>query len=72
LKIQKKSLLLQTIKSKKTMIARPITVKAIGNYTIHVTFEDGTRGAVDLNHLAHKGVFRQWKQQHNKEYATNK
>ncbi|MDR2473128.1 MAG: DUF2442 domain-containing protein [Tannerella sp.] len=54
------------------MIARPITVKAIGNYTIHVTFEDGTRGAVDLNHLAHKGVFRQWKQQHNKEYATNK
>lgn len=42
------------------MIAKPIAVKAIDNYSIFVSFADGTQGTVDLNHLAHKGVFRNW------------
>jgi len=42
------------------MIAKPIKVKALEKHTIFVEFSDGTRGAVDLAHLAHKGVFRDW------------
>ena len=42
------------------MISKPINVKALGNYTIYVEFSDGVRGNVDLNHLAHKGVFHDW------------
>ena len=42
------------------MIAKPIIVKALDNYCIFVSFADGTQGAVDLKHLAHKGVFREW------------
>ena len=43
------------------MIAKPIKVKALKKHTIFVEFSDGTRGAVDLAHLAHKGVFRDYK-----------
>ena len=42
------------------MIAKPITVKALDNYSIFVSFADGTQGIVDLKHLAHKGIFRDW------------
>ena len=42
------------------MIAKPISVKALDNYSIFVRFADGTQGSVSLEHLAHKGVFRAW------------
>ena len=42
------------------MIAKPIGVKALENYSIFVEFSDGVRGAVDLKQLAHKGVFHDW------------
>jgi len=42
------------------MIAKPIGVKALNDYTIFVQFSDGVQGAVDLKHLAHKGVFHEW------------
>ena len=42
------------------MIAKPIDVKALDNYFIYVAFSDGVRGAVDLKHLAHKGIFCDW------------
>jgi len=42
------------------MIAKPLTVKALDDYSIFVSFTDGTQGTVDLKHLAHKGVFREW------------
>jgi hypothetical protein len=44
----------------KTMIAKPIEVKALDNYTIFVWFSDGVQGSIDLKHLAHKGVFHEW------------
>jgi len=42
------------------MIAKVIKVKALDNYSIFVSYSDGVEGALDLNHLAHKGVFHQW------------
>ena len=42
------------------MIAKPIKVKALDNYTIFVWFSDGLQGIIDLKHLAHKGVFHAW------------
>ncbi|MDR0536512.1 MAG: DUF2442 domain-containing protein [Tannerellaceae bacterium] len=42
------------------MIAKPIEVRALRKYSIFVGFSDGTQGAVDLEHLAHKGVFKAW------------
>jgi len=42
------------------MIAKPITVKALDNYSIFVGFSDGVQGTVNLKHLAHKGIFHQW------------
>ena len=42
------------------MIAKAIKVKALDNYSIYVWFSDGVNGSVDLNHLAHKGVFNEW------------
>ena len=44
----------------KTMIERPLEVKALNKYTIFVSFSDGVQGSIDLKHLAHKGVFHQW------------
>ena len=42
------------------MIARVTKVKALDNYSIFVCFSDGVHGSVDLNHLAHKGIFQEW------------
>ena len=42
------------------MIAKPIDVKALGNYSIYVEFSDGVQGTVDLKHLAQKGIFLDW------------
>jgi len=42
------------------MIAKPIEVRALKNYSIYVEFSDGVQGAVDLKHLAHKGIFCNW------------
>ena len=42
------------------MIAKPTEVKALDNYSIFVEFSDGVQGAIDLKHLAHKGVFNAW------------
>ena len=35
-------------------------VKVLEGYRLGLTFDDGTRGAVDLSHLAGKGVFALW------------
>lgn len=40
---------------------RPVSVKALPNYCIHIRFSDGTAGEVDLSDLAGKGVFEAWK-----------
>ncbi|MCL2329451.1 MAG: DUF2442 domain-containing protein [Bacteroidetes bacterium] len=42
------------------MIAKPIEVKALNDYSIFVEFSDGLQGTVDLQHLAHKGIFLNW------------
>jgi len=42
------------------MIAKPIDVKALDNYSIYVKFSDGAQGAIDLKRLAHKGIFHAW------------
>ena len=42
------------------MIAKPIAVEALEDYSIFVCFDDGTQGIVSLKHLAHKGIFRDW------------
>lgn len=35
-------------------------VQPLNNYQIHLLFEDGTKGALDLSHLVDKGVFAFW------------
>jgi Protein of unknown function (DUF2442) len=40
---------------------RPVSVKALPNYRIHIRFSDGSAGEVDLSDLAGKGVFEAWK-----------
>lgn len=42
------------------MISKPIKVKALENYNIIVSFEDGVEGEVDLSFLRSKGVFEIW------------
>ena len=42
------------------MIAKPTSVKALEKYSIFVEFSDGVSGVVNLNHLAHRGVFSNW------------
>ena len=42
------------------MIAKPVSVQALDNYSIFVRFADGIQGIVNLGHLADKGVFRAW------------
>ena len=42
------------------MIAKPIDVKALDDYSIYVKFSDGVQGAVNLKRLAHKGIFHAW------------
>lgn len=38
----------------------PIRVEARPNYHIYLEFSDGSKGEVDLSHLAGKGVFQVW------------
>jgi hypothetical protein len=42
------------------MIARLLSVEPLKDYSIFVKFSDGTEGTVNLQHLAHKGVFADW------------
>jgi len=56
----KKRLYLCSIKRIRSMIATPITVRALDDYAIYIGYSDGTQGTVDLKHLAHKGVFCDW------------
>jgi len=39
---------------------KPLSVKALPNYRIHIRFSDGSAGVVDLSDLAGKGVFEAW------------
>lgn len=39
---------------------RPISVNALPNYRLRVTFSDGTEGVVDLSDLVGQGVFKAW------------
>ena len=43
------------------MIAEPIQVKAINQYSIWLKFADNTEGQVDLSYLINKPVFNNWK-----------
>ena len=36
-------------------------VKALQNYRLELTFDDGVVGTVDLSHLVGKGVFTLWR-----------
>ena len=42
------------------MMIRPVSVRAVSSYRIHLNFSDGTEGEVDLSDLAGKGVFVAW------------
>jgi hypothetical protein len=35
-------------------------VKVLENYSLHLVFDDGVQGTVDLSNLAGKGVFDLW------------
>ncbi len=39
---------------------RPVEVKPLDDYKIHLKYEDGTQGELDLSHLKGKGVFKFW------------
>lgn len=55
------------------MISKPIEVKPLGKHKIFIRFEDGKEGAIDLSHLAGKGVFVAWDKNDlfNKVYIDN-
>lgn len=42
------------------MFPKLLSVKAIQKYSLHLRYDDGAEGTVDLSHLAGRGVFRQW------------
>ena len=35
-------------------------IKVLKNYRLHLVFDDGVQGTVNLSHLAGKGVFALW------------
>jgi hypothetical protein len=39
---------------------RPVEVRPLERYRIWLRYQDGTEGAIDLSHLAGKGVFAVW------------
>ena len=39
---------------------RPVSIKALPNYRIFISFSDGEEGEVDLSDLAGRGVFEAW------------
>jgi hypothetical protein len=40
---------------------RPVSVRALPDFRIHIEFSDGAAGEVDLSDLAGKGVFEAWR-----------
>jgi hypothetical protein len=40
---------------------RPVSIRALPNYRIFISFSDGEEGEVDLSDLAGRGVFEAWK-----------
>lgn len=39
---------------------KPVEVTALDGYKLHIRYEDGVEGDVDLSDLAGKGVFAAW------------
>ena len=39
---------------------KPVEVKALKNYRLHLKYSDGVEGEVDLSEFAGKGVFALW------------
>lgn len=39
---------------------KPIEVTPLAGYRLHLRYEDGVAGEVDLSHLAGRGVFELW------------
>ena len=39
---------------------KPVHVKPLPDYKLHLRYEDGVEGEVDLSHLAGRGVFALW------------
>ncbi|MBD3348064.1 MAG: DUF2442 domain-containing protein [Candidatus Eisenbacteria bacterium] len=42
------------------VVVKVVEVKALPDFRLHVRFEDGIEGEVDLSSLAGRGVFRIW------------
>ena len=42
------------------LIPKPIKILPKENYVLHLIYEDGTSGDLDLSHLAGKGIFQYW------------
>ncbi len=42
-----------------------INVKALPNYKLYLSFEDGVEGEISLQHLANKGLFKWWAENDN-------
>jgi hypothetical protein len=40
---------------------RPVSVRALPNYRIHIRFSDGAEGDVDLSEFTGKEVFSTWR-----------
>ena len=38
----------------------PVEVTPLEDYRIHIKYEDGIEGELDLHHLAGKGIFKFW------------
>jgi Protein of unknown function (DUF2442) len=41
-------------------MVKPISVRALSDYRVHVAFSDGAEGVVDLSDLVGRGVFKAW------------
>ena len=46
-------------------MVKPVKVKALKKYKIHIEFEDGIIGEADLADAAGKGVFKYWDEDNN-------
>ncbi len=44
------------------MIAKPLQIKALNNYTIWLKYDDDTEGRVNLDYLVKKPIFSKWKE----------
>jgi hypothetical protein len=42
-----------------------ISVKALEKYKLHLEYDDGTSGIVDLSNFAGQGVFKYWEENNN-------